>query len=93
MDSNFSSSPNKKGSEREHSETTSTLVLHNDDINTFEFVMESLEHVCDHTIVQAEQCAMIAHYKGKCEIKVGSLVDLKEAQRELISRGLIITME
>jgi len=93
MDSNFSSSPDKKGSGREQSQSTATLMLHNDDVNTFEFVMESLEELCDHSLLQAEQCAMITHYKGKCEIKTGNPDDLKIVQRELISRGLIVTME
>ncbi len=93
MDSNFSSNPNKKGSGQGHSEQGAVLVLHNDDIHTFEFVMETLEHVCDHTLTQAEQCAMITHYKGKCDIMVGGLQDLREVHRELTSRGLTVTLE
>ena len=91
MDSNFSSSPNKKGSSQP--EHWSVLVLHNDDVNSFEFVMETLEEVCNHTVTQAEQCAMITHYKGKCEIMVGEMNDLRVARHELISRGLNATIE
>ncbi|MDA3822814.1 MAG: ATP-dependent Clp protease adaptor ClpS [Bacteroidales bacterium] len=93
MDSNFSSSPNKKGSENSHSENYSMLVLHNDEVNSFEFVMETLEQVCNHTLTQAEQCAMITHYKGKCEILNGELGELKTIKQELLSRGLSVTIE
>ena len=93
MDSNFSSSPNKKGSDDSQSENWSVLVLHNDDVNSFEFVMETLEEVCHHTLTQAEQCAMITHYKGKCDILNGELNDLRTIRQELISRGLNATIE
>lgn len=93
MDSNFSSSPNKRGSGQKQPEHRSSLVLHNDDVNTFEFVMETLEEVCDHSGTQAEQCAMITHYKGKCEVMVGEMSELKVLKMELISRGLSATIE
>jgi ATP-dependent Clp protease adaptor protein ClpS len=93
MDSNFSSSPNKKGSEQNHSDPLNSLVLHNDDVNTFEFVMTSLEDVCNHSELQAEQCAMITHLKGKCEILIGESRNLIDIKDELVSRGLIVTME
>ena len=47
------------------------LILYNDDVNTFEFVIESLIEVCGHYPEQAEQCALVAHTKGKCVIKTG----------------------
>ena len=50
-----------------------TLVLYNDDHNTFDHVIESLVEVCGHDSVQAEQCALIAHFKGSCEVKSGNL--------------------
>ena len=49
------------------------LILYNDDINTFDFVIESLVEVCGHEFEQAEQCALIAHFKGRCIVKSGSL--------------------
>lgn len=64
------------------------LILFNDDVNSFDFVIESLVEVCNHDLVQAEQCAMIAHFKGKCGIKVGSLTELAPMNNELNSRGL-----
>jgi ATP-dependent Clp protease adaptor protein ClpS len=93
MDSNYSGNPNKKGSEEGQAENRSVLVLHNDDINTFEYVMETLEEVCTHSVLQAEQCAMITHYNGKCEILRGETTELKLVRRELISRGLKATIE
>jgi len=92
MDSNYSSNPNKKESDQRQSENISVLVLHNDDIHTFEYVMESLEEVCDHNQVQAEQCAMIAHYKGKCDILTGEYTTLRRIRKQLSARGLHVTL-
>jgi ATP-dependent Clp protease adaptor protein ClpS len=48
-----------------------TLILYNDDVNTFDHVIKSLVEICGHDPVQAEQCATIVHFKGSCEIKCG----------------------
>lgn len=64
------------------------IVLHNDDVNTFDFVIESLIDVCEHTSEQAEQCAMLVHYKGKCTVKTGEYDDLKPRCSKLLSLGL-----
>ena len=64
------------------------LVLYNDDINTFDFVIECLIEVCDHTNEQAEQCAMITHYKGSCDVKKGNKKELLEMKMCLIEKGL-----
>ena len=53
------------------------IVLHNDDVNTFDFVIESLISVCNHTLEQAEQCTILVHYKGKCVVKSGEYKDLE----------------
>ena len=92
MDSNFSSRPKKLDSDQEN-KTRSFLVLHNDEVNTFEFVMDTLVEVCKHSQTQAEQCATIAHYKGKCDVLTGEHTELKEVRDELISRGLKATIE
>ena len=88
MDSNFTSRPHKLGSEDVDKQSQARLVLHNDEVNTFNYVMEILVDICDHSITQAEQCATITHYKGKCEVRSGSLSDMKELRYKLISRGL-----
>ena len=64
------------------------LILFNDDVNSFDFVIESLVDVCDHNPEQAEQCAVIAHFKGKCGIKMGPLSELGPMNNELNSRGI-----
>ena len=64
------------------------IVLYNDDVNTFDHVIETLIHVCDHTEEQAEQCAMLVHYKGKCTVKTGELKDLKPQCLQLLDAGL-----
>jgi len=64
------------------------LVLFNDDVNTFDWVIETLIEVCDHELEQAEQCAYIVHYKGKCTVKSGDFETLEPLQRELSNRNL-----
>ena len=66
----------------------SELILFNDDVNSFDFVIESLVEVCDHEPVQAEQCALVAHFKGKCGIKSGTLNELSPMNNELNNRGI-----
>jgi ATP-dependent Clp protease adaptor protein ClpS len=65
-----------------------TLILYNDDVNTFEHVIKSLVEVCGHDSVQAEQCAMIVHFKGSCEVKIGVVEVLNAMSRSLNSKGL-----
>lgn len=64
------------------------IILHNDDVNTFDWVIESLVEICEHNAIQAEQCATIVHYKGKCDVKSGDLKDLKPRCEALLDRGL-----
>ena len=64
------------------------IVLHNDDVNTFDFVMDSLIDVCEHTLEQAEQCTILVHYKGKCTVKTGEYAYLKPRCSKLLSLGL-----
>ena len=65
-----------------------TLVLLNDDINTFDHVIKALVEICGHDGCQAEQCAMIAHFKGSCDVKTGTLVSLSSMSADLGIRGL-----
>ena len=64
------------------------LVLWNDDVNTFDFVIECLIEICEHTLEQAEQCTILVHYKGKCTVKTGDLDLLKPMNQMLSERGL-----
>ncbi|MEQ6122997.1 ATP-dependent Clp protease adaptor ClpS [Pseudotenacibaculum sp. MALMAid0570] len=64
------------------------IVLYNDDVNTFDFVINSLINVCDHSTEQAEQCTWLVHFKGKCTVKTGELKDLKPRCSKLLELGL-----
>ena len=64
------------------------IVLFNDEVNTFEFVINSLIEVCDHSPEQAEQCTYLVHYKGKCGVKTGEYDELKPRCSRLLNLGL-----
>lgn len=64
------------------------IVLFNDDVNTFDHVINTLIDVCDHTPEQAEQCSLIVHYNGKCTVKTGEYDDLKPRCSRLLQAGL-----
>lgn len=69
-----------------------TLLLYNDDYHTFDFVVDALVDICRHDPSQAEQCAYITHYKGKCDIKKGKLNDLRSMRDGLVKRGLKVSI-
>ncbi|MCK7591375.1 ATP-dependent Clp protease adaptor ClpS [Subsaxibacter sp. CAU 1640] len=64
------------------------IVLYNDDVNTFDHVIDTLIYACDHTPEQAEQCSILVHYKGKCTVKTGEYDDLKPRCTMLLEAGL-----
>jgi len=64
------------------------IVLFNDDVNTFDHVINTLIRVCKHTAEQAEQCALLVHYKGKCTVKTGAIADLEPQCSSLLEAGL-----
>ena len=68
------------------------MILHNDEINSFDYVIKSLVDICNHDAYQAEQCAFITHYKGKCDIKNGTYKKLAPLKNQLIEKGLSITI-
>ena len=69
------------------------LILFNDDVNTFDHVINTLIKYCNHTAVQAEQCAHLVHYKGKCSIKLGSFDELRPMCEVLLEKGLSAEIE
>lgn len=69
--------------EKEHE-----LIVHNDEVNTFDHVIETLIEVCDHTPLQAEQCTLLIHYKGKCGVKTGDYEDLKNRCSKILDAGI-----
>ncbi len=64
------------------------IILFNDDVNTFDWVIESLIEVCEHEPLQAEQCTLLVHYKGKCGVKTGEYSKLEPVCTALLQRGL-----
>nr|WP_299070207.1 ATP-dependent Clp protease adaptor ClpS [uncultured Allomuricauda sp.] len=64
------------------------IILFNDEVNTFDHVIETLISVCDHTPEQAEQCSLIVHHNGKCTVKTGEYTDLKPRCSKLLQAGL-----
>lgn len=64
------------------------IVLYNDDVNTFDHVIDTLINACEHTAEQAEQCSIIVHYNGKCTVKTGGYDDLKPRCTKLLEAGL-----
>ena len=64
------------------------IVLFNDDVNTFDHVIDTLIRVCNHDELQAEQCALLVHYKGKCTVKTGTFDELKPQCSSLLEAGL-----
>lgn len=70
-----------------------SLIVWNDDVNTFEWVIETLIEVCGHSAEQAEQCAMIIHTQGKYAVKHGSYDELKPMRDAIVERGIDATIE
>jgi len=64
------------------------IVLYNDEVNTFDHVIDTLMKVCKHTPEQAEQCSLIVHYNGKCTVKTGEYKDLEPQCSSLLEAGL-----
>ena len=69
------------------------LVVHNDEVNTFEHVIETLIKICGHEPTQAEQCTMLIHFKGKCEVKKGTYEMLKPLKEGILDKGINATID
>lgn len=69
------------------------LILHNDDYNTFEWVIQCLCSICGHTAEQASQCAHIVHFKGKCDVKYGDYDTISDMKSKLENAKLSVTMD
>ncbi|MGI6320094.1 MAG: ATP-dependent Clp protease adaptor ClpS [Bacteroidales bacterium] len=77
----------------EVAEKRHTLILFNDDVNSFDHVVDALVDYCEHDEIQAEQCAWIAHYKGKCEVKKGDLDELLSIKDAILNRGINVEIK
>lgn len=69
------------------------LIVHNDDVNTFDWVIQSLMEICNHSLHQAEQCAYIIHYSGKYAVSEGNRRKLSPMREQLVDRGINATIE
>jgi ATP-dependent Clp protease adaptor protein ClpS len=69
------------------------LTLHNDDVHTFDYVIDALIEICEHEYEQATQCTFLVHYKGKCDVKKGCFEELKPMKDALIERELNATID
>jgi ATP-dependent Clp protease adaptor protein ClpS len=69
------------------------IVVHNDDVNTFDHVIGSLVEICGHDPIQAEQCAWIVHYNGRCSVKRGTFDQLEPRCTALLDRGISATID
>lgn len=72
----------------EQEDTENQIVLYNDEVNTFDHVIDTLIYACEHTAEQAYQCSLIVHFKGKCTVKSGSFEDLEPRCSKLLEAGL-----
>jgi ATP-dependent Clp protease adaptor protein ClpS len=70
-----------------------SLIVWNDEVNTFEWVIETLIQICGHSEEQAEQCSMIIHTKGKYAVKHGSYLELKPQCDAITNRSIGATIE
>ena len=62
------------------------LILHNDNVHSFDYVINALIDICEHAYEQAAQCTIITHYKGKCDVKKGNFDDLRVMKDALTER-------
>jgi ATP-dependent Clp protease adaptor protein ClpS len=74
-------------------EKTHKLILHNDSENSYLYVMACLVKVCGHDSTQAEQCALVTHNNGKCQIKSGDFLKMFELQNDLQELSLKVELE
>lgn len=71
----------------------SQLIVYNDDVNTFDWVIQCFIEVCKHSFEQAEQLSLIVHYKGKACAKTDKFEVLKPMKDALVERGLSAVIE
>ncbi len=69
------------------------LVVHNDNVHTFDYVIDALVDICEHSSLQAEQCTMIIHFKGKCSVKEGGYEQLKSLKEKFIQKELSVSID
>ncbi len=88
MSNHTHSNPDSSSNLDEQLEKKYSLILYNDNHNEYSFVIDCLIDICKHSKHQAEQCTLIAHHNGKCDVKMGSLSVLEAMRSELAIKGL-----
>ena len=84
---------NPQRSSEEKSGEDQFLILHNDDIHPFDYVIEALIDICGHDFIQATQCTIITHYRGSCDVRRGNLKSLTPLKDALNKRELTATID
>ncbi|MBK6266825.1 ATP-dependent Clp protease adaptor ClpS [Marivirga sp. S37H4] len=74
-------------------EEINDLIVYNDEVNTFDHVINTLVRICKHSAEQAEQCTLLVHYKGKCAVKKGSYVELIPLRQGIVDAGINAEIE
>ena len=90
---NYNTETKEKKASKKYASTCYSLILYNDDVNTFDHVINCLIRICEHELIQAEQCAWLVHNKGKCQVKSGKLSDLRKRLQALTQNGLSAQIE
>ncbi len=90
-DENVKNKPNQEDNTKTLSDRF--LILHNDEHHSFDYVIDALIDVCEHDTEQAEQCTIITHYKGKCDVKKGSFAYLSPMRKALVEKELKATID
>ena len=80
------------GNQKEKVNNEYFLVLHNDDVHSFDYVIDALIDICDHDYEQAVQCTVITHHKGSCDVRKGDFTTLKDMKDALSERELSATI-
>ncbi len=85
--------PEKEANRKKEFNNDFLLILHNDDIHSFDYVTEALIDICNHNYEQAVQCTLITHYKGSCDIYRGESAIMKKMKEEFYKKKLKVTIE
>lgn len=85
--------PDMESAVEEDTTENKYLILHNDEVHSFDYVIENLIKICKMDEIQAEQCTFLVHYKGKCDVKKGTVNYLKPFRHALTDKGLEATIE
>jgi ATP-dependent Clp protease adaptor protein ClpS len=81
-----------RGGQQDEAYGDYALVLHNDDVHSFDYVIDALIDICEHDYEQAVQCTLITHHKGSCDVRKGKMEPLKQMKNALTALELSVTI-